>query len=235
MEFFLWFWLLDKRFFCEMRPILKHFSFLWLFPIILHAIMILFNIYCLFPFKNMNILQNIISLITILEVISIILIFLMMIKLYNISKNQFKQSRKVHILNFEQIESINNKNNYIYYEDYWIGRKNLLSANGIFILILSLVHICWSFYYLFHKNKFEAIFKLKEQIIIYYAYFNILSLFPVIFLLLCAGIIKISFILSSIFCTRCVVSLSKIFFKKNKGLNKTIDFSDVPKLVPEFV
>ena len=235
MEFFLWFWLLDRRFLCEMRPMLKYFSFLWLFPIILHVIMILSNVYCLFPFKNMNTSQNIITFITILEMISIICIFLLMVNLYNISKNQFKQSRKVHVLNFEQINSIDNKNNFIYYEDYWMGRKNLFNANGIFILFLSLIHICWSFYYLSHKNKFQEIFKLREQIVISYAYFNILSFFPVIFLLLCAGIIKIPFILSSIFCTSVVVSLSKIFCKKNKGLNKTIDFSDVPKLEPEFV
>ena len=235
MEFFLWFWLLDRRFLCEMRPMLKYFSFLWLFPIILHVIMILSNIYCLFPFKNMNTSQNIVTFITILEMISIICIFLLMVNLYNISKNQFKQSRKVHVLNFEQINSIDNKNNFIYYEDYWMGRKNLFNANGIFILFLSLIHIFWSFYYLFHKNKFKKIFIFKEQIVISYSYFNILSFIPVIFLLLCAGIIKIPFIISSIFCTSCVVSLSKIFCKRNKRLDKTIDFSDVPKLVPEFV
>ena len=86
----------------------------------INTIMILFNIYNLLPFKNMNTTKNTIILLTFLEVISIICIFLMLNNLYNMSKKQFKQSIKVHVLKFQQINSIDKKNIYIFYEDYWI-------------------------------------------------------------------------------------------------------------------
>ena len=237
MEFFLWFWLLDRRFFCEMRPLLKHFAFLWIIPIVLHLFMTSYNIYCLYPFKNFAKVKYVISCITIIEIISIICLFVMMINLYNISKNQPKQNKKIFVLIYEQIK-INvkdDKDNFIYYEDYWMARKNLLNANGIIILLLSIVHIAWSFYYLFHKNSFQSVFTSGEKVIISYAYLNILFCLPVILLLLYATVVKVTFVLSALCCTSCVVSISKKCCKKNKGLSKTIDFSDVQTLEPEFI
>ena len=36
-------------------------------------------------------------------------------------------------------------------------------------------------------------------------------------------------------CPKCILSLTDCCCKKNDGLNKTIDFSDVPRLEPEFI
>jgi len=161
----------------------------------------------------------------------------MMINLYNLSKNQPKQNKNIFVLIYEQIKLNvkDERDNFIYYEDYWMARKNLLSANGIIILLLSAVHIAWSFYYLVHKNTFQNIFDWGEKIVISYSYLNILFCIPVILLLLYAAIIKISFVLSAICCTNCVVSIAKKCCKRNKGLNNTIDFSNIQKLEPEFI
>ena len=236
MEFFLWFWLLDRRFFCDFRPLLKYFSFLWIFPIVLHLCIVGFNIYFLFPFKNFIKSQYVVAFITSLEIISIICLFVMMINLYNLSRKQPIQNKNIFVLIYEQIK-INvkdDKDNFIYYEEYWMARKNLLSVNGVIILLLSIAHIAWSFYYLVHKNTFHEIFTWGEKIVIFYAYLNILFCLPVILLLLYAAIIKITFVLSAICCTSCVVSIAKKCCRTNKGLNNTIDFSDVQKLEPEF-
>lgn len=231
MELFLWFWLLDRRFLCNMRPILKHFSFLWLLPIFSHLSIIILNTFCLFPFKNLDIYEYIIAFITTSEVISCLCLFIMMINLYNISKNQPTKNKNILVVNTN-----NNKNSFIYYEDYWIGRKNLISVNGIIILLLGVFHIIWSFYYLFHKNIFQNIFQSGEQMVLIYAYLNIIFCIPVIFLLISALIIKVTFLVSAMACTSCVVSLSKTCCcKKNRGLKKIIDFSDIQKLEPEFV
>ena len=237
MEFFLWFWLLDRRFFCEMRPLLKHFAFLWLIPILLHLLMASFNIYCLYLFKNYSIAKYVIICITVIEIISIICLLVMMINLYNLSKNQPTQNKNIFVLIYEQIKLNvrDDKDNFIYYEDYWMARKNLLSANGIIILLLSVIHIAWSYYYLLHKKTFQDIFIWGEKIVISYAYLNIIFCIPVIFLILYAGVVKFSFVLSSMLCTNWVFSISKKFCKKNKGLNKTIDFSNVQTLEPEFI
>jgi hypothetical protein len=161
----------------------------------------------------------------------------MMINLYNLSKNQPIQNKNILVLIYEQIKiNVNDdKDNFIYYEDYWMARKNLLSANGILILLLSVVHIAWSCYYLLHRNTFQDIFTWGDYIAISYAYLNIICGFPVIFLILYAGVVKFSFVISSILCTNWVFSISKKFCKKNKGLNKTIDFSNVQTLEPEFI
>ena len=238
MEFFLWFWLLDRRFFCDMRPLLKHFAFLWLIPIIFHLCTVAFYAYSLYPFKNsFDYLEYFITSATFVKIISIICLFVMMINLYNISKNQPKQNKNKFILYFERIKynSRDNKDAFIYYEDYWMARKNLLSFNGYIILFLSIIHIISSFYYIFNRNIFRDIFKLGEQYIRFYACVNIFFCLPVVLFLICASIIKISFVVSAMCCTNCVVSLSNICCKRNKGLKKTIDFSDIEILEPEFV
>ena len=237
MEFFLWFWLLDKRFLCNMRPIMKNFSFLWLFPISFHLTMTSFNLYLLFPFKK-NLEKSeyiILSFMTKFEIISIICLFNMTINLYNNSKNIPVQQKNSFTIVFEPIKTKEDKNDYIYYEDYWMARKNLLSYNGIIILVLSLIHIIWSFYYLNNKTRFQNIFKFGEHFVIFYSYLNIFFFAIIILMLIYAGIIKISFVLLSIFCTSFVVSISKKICKRNKGLKKTIDFSDVPNLKPVFI
>lgn len=238
MEFFLWFWLLDRRFLCDMkRPLLKNFAFLWLIPIVIHLCIVVFYLYCLYPFFNsMDYLEIIISFVIILKIISIICLFVMMINLYNIAKNQPMQKRNKFVLNFAKIrDSKENREIFIYYEDYWMARKNLLNFNGIIILLLSILHIFWSFFYLYHKNLFKDIFKLGEKYVLYNAFLNIFSCLPVVILLGCAGIIKVSFVISAMCCTNCVTSLSNICCKRNKGLKQTIDFSNIPELVPEYV
>ena len=146
-----------------------------------------------------------------------------MTNLYNTSKNKTQNKSKNNIV-------INSRN-----EDYWIGRKNLLNANGIAILLLGIFHLIWSFYYLLHKNIFHNIFNLAEKFVIMSAYLNIFFCFPVIFLLTCALIIKVTFLISAMVCTSFVLSLSNICCKKNRGLKKKIDFSDIQKLEPVFV
>lgn len=237
MEFFLWFWLLDRRFLCEMRPLLKNFAFLWIIPIVLHILMASFNIYCLYPFKNFTIAKYVITCITAIEIISIICLFIMMINLYNLSKNQPRHNKNIFVLIYEQIklDVKDDKDNFIYYEDYWLARKNLLSANGIIILLLSVVHIAWSFYYLFHNNTFQNVFTWGDKIVISYAFLNIIFCLLVVLPIFYAGIVKFSFVICSMLCTNWVYSISFKFCKKNKGLSKTLDFSNVKTLEPEFI
>ena len=87
LDFFLWFWLLDKRYLCGFRPAIKFFSFLFLLPILSHSLTMSFNIYCLFPFtKLMDPAHLIVAFETVLEMISIICLIILMSNLYNLSK-----------------------------------------------------------------------------------------------------------------------------------------------------
>ncbi len=237
MEFFLWFWLLDRRFCCNMRPLLKQFAFLWIIPIIIHLVMVMLNIYILFfPFNNFSKSQYIIIGITFIEFISILCLFFMMINLYKISKKQPKKKNKnIFILFYEKIKSKDEKENFIYYEDYWIARKILLSWNGIFILFLSIIHILWSFYFLINRTLFQEIYKSGEKFYMSYCYLNILFCAPVFILLGYAMIVKFSFVLCSMCCTNCTFYISEKCSKKNKGLEFKIDFSDVQRLEPQYI
>jgi len=239
MEFYLWFWLLDRRYCCIKRPQLKQFSFLFLIPIMIHMFMVSYNLYCLYPFNKTIKAQYIVSFCTALEIISIISLIFLLYIVYKLSKNYQTNQNIDFILFIEEINTNNeikeNKNNFIYYEDYWIGRKALININGILVLALSCVHTIWSFYYVLHRNTFADFFKNEERIPLSYAYFNIFSFIYIISILAYAIFAKIIFLIGSMCWIKCIMNISKICFKKNKGMKKTIDFSDIPDLEPEFI
>lgn len=235
MDFFLWFWLLDRRFFCNFRPSLKYFSFLYLIPLSFHISIIIFNIYSLFPFKNLRDTANlIVAFATIFQTILSICIIILIANLYNLSKKQPQRQNNIFILFFERIKN-SKEENFVYYEDYWMARTTLYSAPGKIVLLTSIINIIWSYYYVLNRNMFLSLFDWVEQFIIFYAYLNILFCSPVILILIFGGIIKVSFVLSAMICPTCILNLTDTCCKKNKGLNKTIDFSDLPKLEPEFI
>ena len=235
MEFFLWFWLLDRRFFCNFRPILKYFSFLFLLPLSFHISIIIFNIYSLFPFKKLLDTANlIVAFATIFQTVLGISLIILIASLYNLSKKQPKRQNNIFILFFERIKNSRDEN-YVYYEDYWMGRTVLFSAVGKIVLLTSIINIIWSFYYVLNRYMFFDLFDWVEQFIFFYAYLNILFFIGVIAILFFGSLIKVSFALSAMICPKCILSLTDCCCKKNDGLNKTIDFSDVPRLEPEFI
>lgn len=235
LDFFLWFWLLDRRYFCDFRPKLKYFSFFFLIPIALYLLIICFNTYCLFPFKNlMNPSNLIVAFETVLKLLSTICLIILITNLYNLSKKQPKRQKNIFVMIFERIKT-SKEENFVYYEDYWMGRTVLLSVNGIIVLLTSILNIAWSFFYVFKRNMFQELYDWVEQFIIFSAYLNILFCMPVFFLLGLATIIKVIFALSAMICPNCVFSLSQVCCRKNRGLNRTIDFSDVQVLEPEFI
>jgi len=234
-EFFLWFWLLDRRFLCDLRPALKHFSFLFLIPIAAHSFSISFNTYCLFPFKKLMDAANlIVAFQTILEMVLTICLIILITNLYNLSKKQPKRQGNIFVLIFERIKN-SKEENFVYYEDYWMGRTILFSANGIIVLLTSIINIAWSIFYVLNKNMFHELFDWVEQFVIFVAYLNILLCLPVIFILILSLFIKVFFTISAMVCPSCVFSVAETCCKRNKGFNRTIDFSDIQTLEPEFV
>ena len=235
MEFFLWFWLLDRRFLCDLRPALKNFSFFFLIPIIVYLVIICFNLYRLFPFRNLMDTTNlIVAFETILKMVSTICLIIMITNLYNLSKKQPKRQKNIFVMIFEKIKN-SNEENYVYYEDYWMGRTILFSTNGIIVLLTSILNITWSIFYVLKRNMFMKLFDWVEQFIIFNAYLTILFCIPVLLVLSLGMLIKIIFIINAMIFPSCVLSLSGICCRKNKGFNRTIDFSDVQVLEPEFI
>ena len=235
MDFFLWFWLLDRRFLCDFRPALKNFSFLFLLPIIFYLLIICFNLYCLFPFRKlMETSYLIVGFETIFKMISVVCLSLLITSLYNLSKKQPKNQKNIFVLIFEKIKN-DKEENFVYYEDYWMNRTILLSVNGIMVLLNSIINIGWSIFYVLHRNMFLDLYDWVEKFILFGAYLNIVFCFPVFFVLVSAMIIKVSFVLSAMICPSCVLSLSGLCCKRNKGFIRTIDFSDIQVLEPEYV
>lgn len=235
LDFFLWFWLLDRRFLCDLRPALKYFSFLFLIPIAFYLLIICFNAYCLFPFRNLMDISNlIVAFETILKMVSTICLIIMITNLYNLSKKQPKRQKNIFVMIFERIKN-SKEENFVYYEDYWMGRAILFSTSGIIVLLTSMINFAWSIFYVLHRNMFQELFDWVEQFIIFCAYLNILFFLPILFILSCALIIKVIFVLNAMICPSCVLSLSGTCCKRNKGFNRTIDFSDIQVLEPEFI
>ena len=235
LEFFLWFWLLDRRYLCGFRPAIKYFSLFFLLPIGLHSLTISFNIYCIFPFnKLMEAAYLIVAFETILEMVSVTCLIILIANLYNLSKKQPKKQKNIFVLNFERIKG-SKEENYIFYEDYWINRTILLSRNGIIILLASIITIAWSIFYVMHKNMFQDLFDWVEQYIIFVSYVNIFFFVPIILILFLALAIKVTFIVTAMVCPNFVFSISEDCCKRNKHLKRTLDFSDVETLEPEFI
>jgi len=182
----------------------------------------------------MNVSNLIVAFETIIKMASTICLIIMITNLYNLSKRQPKKQKNIFVMIFERIKS-SKEDNFIYYEDYWMGRTILFNANGIIVLLMSMVNFAWSIFYVLHVDMFQELYDWIEQFIIVCAYLNIFFFMPVIFILLLSIIIKVAFVLNAMICPSCVLSLSGICCKKNKGFDRTIDFSDIQVLEPEFI
>ena len=182
----------------------------------------------------MDISNLIVAFETILKMVSTICLIIMSANLYNLSKKQPKRQKNIFVMIFERIKNTKEES-FVYYEDYWMGRAILLSANGIIVLFTSMMNIAWSIFYVLHRTMFQEVYDWVEQFIIVCAYLNILFFLPIIFILTLSIIIKVTFVLHAMICPSCVLSLSGICCKKNKGFNRTIDFSDIQVLEPEYI
>jgi hypothetical protein len=171
---------------------------------------------------------------TILEMVSIICLIILIANLYNLSRKQPKKQKNIFVLNFERIKG-SKEENFIFYEDYWMNRTILLSANGIIVLLASIITIAWSIFYVIHKNMFQDLFDWVEQYIIFVSYVNIFFFAPIILVLFLAMAIKVTFIVTAMVCPSFVLSISESCCKRNKHLKRTLDFSDVETLEPEFI
>jgi len=126
---------------------------------------------------------------TILEMILTICLMILIANLYNLSKKQPKRQNNIFVLIFERLKN-SKEENFVYYEDYWIGRTILFSAIGIIVLLGSIINIAWSIFYVLNKNMFLELFDWVEQFVIFVAYLNILLSLPVILILVLSLFIK---------------------------------------------
>ena len=131
---------------------------------------------------------------TIFKMISVVCLALLITSLYNLSKKQPKNQKNIFFLIFEKIKN-DKEENFVYYEDYWMNRTILLSVNGIMVLLTSIINIGWSIFYVLHRNMFLDLYDWVEKFILFGAYLNIVFCFPVLFVLISAMIIKVSFVL----------------------------------------
>ena len=89
-----------------------------------------------------------------------------------------------------------------------MNRTILLSANGIIVLLASIITIAWSIFYVIHKNMFQDLFDWVEQYIIFVSYVHIFFFAPIILVLFLAMAIKVTFIVTAMVCPSFVLSLS---------------------------
>ena len=232
MEFFLWFWMLDKRWVCGLRPNLKYFTFLWLIPIIINITALPISVMWLmsFNFSEFARIQYITSVKTAVSIISIVCSFIMMHDTYSNSKIQL-----LNILN-ENNKKVYLKSEYESSDDeFWITRKSLLCPNGIILLFMSILQIAWSIFYLFNKDLFEYNIEKLQYLIISNAYMQVIFGAPVCLLFFYACFFKAIFVLAANFCSGCVLAIAETCSKRRSKIIKKLDFSDIQKMEPEFV
>ena len=233
MEFFLWFWMLDKRWACGFRPPFKYFTFLWLIPIIINLTVIPISIMWLMPFNfsEFDRIQYITSVKTAVNIISIICSLIMMYDTYSNSNmrliNTLNEYDKNVYLKDDIHESID--------DEFWISRKSLLCSNGIILLFMSILQIAWSIFYLFNKDLFAYNIEKLKYLILFNAYLQVIFSTPVFLLSFYACFFKTIFVLAANFCSGWVLKIADNCSKNRSKITLKLDFSDIQKLEPDIV
>lgn len=233
MEFFLWFWMLDRRWVCSFRPPLKYFTFLWLIPIVINLSSLPISVMWLFPFNfsEFGRIQYIIIVKTAVSIISIVCSFIMMYDTYSNSKIKLINVLNEHNCNTYLKDDLNESID----DDFWISRKSLICPNGIIILLMSILQIVWSIFYLLNKDLFKYDVEKLKYLILSNAYLQVIFCAPICIFSFYAFFIKVAFVLSANFCSSCVLKIAENNSKNRNKLAVKLDFSDVQKLEPEFV
>lgn len=235
MEFFLWFWMLDKRWVCGLRPHLKYFTFIWIIPIMINIILATINIMWLisFSFSEYSKNQYVTVIKTVVDIISIVCSLKMIFDTYSNSKieilNTINGNNKENIILKSDIFKLKED------DEFWISRKSLLTPNGIILLLMSISQIAWSIFYLSNQELFIYNKEVLKYLILSNAYTHIILSTPVILLFFFACFFKVTFFLSANFCVGCVIKIADSCCKNRSDIKRKIDFSDVEVLEPEFV
>ena len=231
MEVFLWFWLLDKRWLCGYRPIMRNYIILWFFPVTMNAILLTLNIYYISHSLYLNIESNIVYqyFIMIKSLISLISIICSILLVRDLVINHQRENFSLIEILSEKInkseEKFNKNNdfNMIFSDDeYWCSRKCLLNSNGKFVLLIGICQIFCSIYYLRVRNSYIYYidYTLKQ-----FSSIELLFALPVFFIFGISFLIKLITFISSYACPNVIIILSKLF--SNHKHQKKIDFSDI--------
>ena len=225
MEVFLWLWLLDKRWLCGYRPILRYYLLLWFFPCLMNSILLTINIYYISHSLYINnesqvVYQYYILIKSILSLISIICSLLLV---RDLIANQHKEYSAFNEILLEYNKEEKKKDFMSFIEDeYWKGRKCLLNINGKILLLVGIGQIISSLYYLKNHNNY-----------IYYVDYSmkhcssieVIFALPIIIIFGLSFLIKLLTFILSYTCPCVIISFSGLFSKTK--YHRKIDFSDI--------
>ena len=231
MEVFLWFWLLDKRWLCGYRPIMRNYIILWFFPVMMNAILLILNVYYIFHSLYLNpesniIYQYFIMIKSLLSLISIICSVILVRDLVIHYKRE--NSSLIEILseklnkNEQKINKIDDFNMILCDDEYWCIRKCLFNPNGKIVLFIGICQILCSIYYLRVKINYIYYidYSLKQ-----WSTVELLFALPIIFVFGISFLIKLITFILSYTCPNVIIIMSKLF--SDHKHQKKIDFSDI--------
>lgn len=216
MELLLWLWLLDKRWLFGYKPNIYLYIFIWLIPILINISVIYFNFY-FFSVDDILFQYTIFS--------KLIICFFSFLTSLILIQNLLSYQKKENNF-FEQIKnsSLTKK---IRRDNYWVYRNSLINLNGIFLLIISLFQVFWSYYYINFGIKYNYYYTilLRQS-----AFFEIGFAIFVFIIFGITSIIKIFSFITLYLCPKLIIFISKIFIKDN--LLK-LNFNDINSPIQE--
>ena len=216
MELLLWLWLLDKGQLFGYKPNIYLYIFIWLIPILINISVIYFNFY-FFSVDDILFQYIIFS--------KLIICFFSFLTSLILIKNLLSYQKKENNF-FEQIKNISLTKK-VRRDNYWVYRNSLINLNGIFLLIISLFHVFWSYYYINFGIKYNYYYTilLRQS-----AFFEIGFAIFVFIIFGITSIIKIISFITLYLCPKLIIFISKIFNKDN--LLK-LNFNDINSPIQE--
>lgn len=208
MELLLWLWFYDPRWFFNFKISIICYKNAWLIPLFLHCFLIFV---CMFYLQISETFSCDSSLrlwlysrtfFSFLISVTIIFFKFKIIQVYNKEIGHFDNAKKIYpVLKYS-----------MRHYDYWIRRKSLISTSGIILLILGLISLFWSYLIIsfYHFQNYYSHCDVKIQKLL-----NIHSLFifignvPLVLIILCLLLIKLSSLLAAFLCPNFLISISK--------------------------
>jgi hypothetical protein len=210
MELLLWLWFYDHRWFFNIKFTIFWYKNAWLLPLFLHLFSMSLCIYFLQISEVFKCDESLVlwlqarTFFSFLISLNIILFKFKIQDEYNEEITYFDSAKKVYPILSNQMK----------HYDFWIRRKSLISATGVFLFVLGMISLFWS-YLIISFYHFHNYYKYCDVTIQRYIRFHSLMIFignvPIILLILLLVAIKLGAFMGAYLCPSWSILISKYF------------------------
>lgn len=220
MELLLWLWFYDPRWFFNFKISISLYLWTWIIPFFIHIFLSASSFYFIKTECEASLRLWLFSrgFSSFLLAANILFFMIKIVKVNRKESSFFENAKKIYPALKDNVTRF----------DFWIRRKSLISTPGIILLFLGGISLFWSyvmFNLYFIDNKFNNCDENILTILNINTIIILIGNIPLIVVLLCLILFKITSYLAAYLCPNCLISVSKCFTPNIVKLqyNKSID------------